>query len=114
MVQQLQQAVVRRHRIVLHYRGRAGETTEQPAHRPADLDLPTVWAEIVEQMEQRRATTAATALIAEGLLPILRDRQGRHCEVLGPAPDARIRVRLTAHAPRAIAEQLAAGAPISR
>jgi predicted DNA-binding transcriptional regulator YafY len=83
------------------------EPTEQPAHRPADLDLPALWTEIVEEMEQRRATTAATALISERLLPILRDRQGRHCEVLGPAPDGRVRVRLTAHTPRAIAEQLA-------
>ncbi|NKY58221.1 helix-turn-helix transcriptional regulator [Nocardia flavorosea] len=147
MVQQLQQAVVRRRRIMLRYQGRTGaatervidpwglvdkdaiwylvagtehgrrtyrvdrilhaEPTEQQAHRPADLDLPALWTEIVEEMEQRRATTAATALISERLLPILRDRQGRHCEVLGPAPDGRIRVRLTAHTPRAIAEQLA-------
>ncbi|WP_040840038.1 helix-turn-helix transcriptional regulator [Nocardia brevicatena] len=146
-VRQLQQAVVRRRRVVLRYRGRAVaaservvdpwglvdkdaiwylvagtengrrtyrvdlilhvELTEQPLHRPADLDLPAVWAEIVAEMEQRRATAAATALISERLLPILRDRQGRHCEVLGPASDGRIRVRLTAHTPRAIAEQLA-------
>lgn len=146
IVQQLQHAVVRRRRVALRYRGRAGaservvdpwglvdkdaawyliagtehgrrtfrvdrilhaEPTDQEAHRPADLDLPAVWTEIVAEMEQRRATTSATALISERLLPILRDRQGRHCEVVGPAPDGRIRVRVTAHTPRAIAEQLA-------
>ncbi|MGW0180611.1 helix-turn-helix transcriptional regulator [Nocardia sp. NPDC003345] len=146
-VRQLQQAVVRRRRVVLRYRGRGGEATERVvdpwglidkdalwylvagtdhgrrtyrvdrilhaeptdlrSDRPAGLDLPAVWAEIVEEMEQRRATTAATALISERLLPILRDRQGRHCEVLGAAPDGRVRVRLTAHTPRAVAEQLA-------
>ncbi|GGL27644.1 transcriptional regulator [Nocardia jinanensis] len=80
---------------------------DEEAHRPADLDLSTVWAEVVEEMEQRRATTSALVLIGEHLLPVLRDRHGRHCEILGPAPDGRIRVRITAHTPRAIAEQLA-------
>ncbi|WP_063126067.1 helix-turn-helix transcriptional regulator [Nocardia fusca] len=83
------------------------EPIDQEAHRPADLDLPTVWAEVVEQMEQRRATTSATVLVGERLLPVLRDRHGRHCEVTGPAPDGRVQVRFTAHTPRAIAEQLA-------
>lgn len=83
------------------------EPIDQEAHRPADLDLPTVWAEVVEQTEQRRATTSATVLVGERLLPVLRDRHGRHCEVAGPAPDGRVRVRFTAHTPRAIAEQLA-------
>ncbi|NUP27767.1 MAG: WYL domain-containing protein [Nocardia sp.] len=147
MVQRLQHAVVRRRRVALRYRGRAGtarervvdpwglvdkdaiwylvagtehgrrtyrvdrilhaEPTDQEAHRPAGFDLPAVWTEIVAEMEQRRATTAATVLISERLLPILRDRQGRHCEVVGPAPGGRVRVTVTAHTPRAIAEQLA-------
>ncbi|MFI2337908.1 helix-turn-helix transcriptional regulator [Nocardia rhamnosiphila] len=83
------------------------EPLAQEAHRPADLDLPAIWAEVVEQMEQRRATTSATVLVGERLLPVLRDRHGRHCEVAGAAPDGRVRVRFTAHTPRAIAEQLA-------
>jgi predicted DNA-binding transcriptional regulator YafY len=83
------------------------EPIDQEAHRPADLDLPAVWAEVVKRMEQRRATTSATVLVGERLLPVLRDRHGRHCEVTGPAPDGRVQVRFTAHTPRAIAEQLA-------
>ncbi|WP_328389117.1 helix-turn-helix transcriptional regulator [Nocardia sp. NBC_00416] len=83
------------------------DLTDQVAEHPADLDLPALWAEVVEEMEQRRSTTSATVLIAARLLPILRDRLGRHCEVDGPATEGRVRVRVTAHTPRALAQQLA-------
>ncbi|MGW5386162.1 helix-turn-helix transcriptional regulator [Nocardia sp. NPDC003963] len=146
-VRQLQQAVVRRHRVALRYPGRAGsatdrvvdpwglvdkdaiwylvagtehgrrvfrvdrilraDPTDEEAHRPADLDLSAVWSEVVAEMEQRRATTSAVVLIGARLLPVLRDRHGRHCEILGPEPDGRVRVRFTAHTARSIAEQLA-------
>ncbi len=41
------------------------------------------------------------------LVPVLRDRLGRHCVDDGRADDGRVRLRVTAHMPRAIAEQLA-------
>ncbi|WP_433194080.1 helix-turn-helix transcriptional regulator [Nocardia sp. CA-107356] len=80
---------------------------DEIAHRPADFDLSMVWAEVVGEVEQRRAATSATALVAPRLLPILRKQQGRHCEVDGPAADGRIQVRVTAPTPRMIAQQLA-------
>ncbi|WP_459548357.1 helix-turn-helix transcriptional regulator [Nocardia sp. X0981] len=147
IVQRLQEAVVRRRKVALRYRGRSGdptdrlvdpwglidkdaiwylvagtergrrtfridrilhaELTDRIAHRPADLDLRALWAEVVEEMEQHRATTAATVSISPRLLPILRDQQGRHCTVEGPAPDGRIRARITAPTPRTLAQQLA-------
>ncbi|MEU0504184.1 YafY family protein [Nocardia sp. NPDC005998] len=81
--------------------------TDEIAHRPADFDLSTVWEEVVGEVEQRRAATSATALIAPRLLPILRKQQGRHCEVDGPVADGRMQVRVTAPTPRMIAQQLA-------
>lgn len=81
--------------------------TDEIAHRPADFDLSTVWEEVVGEVEQRRAATSATALVAPRLLPILRKQQGRHCEVDGPVADGRMQVRVTAPTPRMIAQQLA-------
>lgn len=81
--------------------------TDEKAHRPADFDLGTAWEEVVGTMERRRAATSATALIAANLLSVLRDQQGRHCEVDGPVADGRIQVRVTAPTPRMVAQQLA-------
>ncbi|MEV6430542.1 YafY family protein [Nocardia sp. NPDC051463] len=81
--------------------------TDETAHRPSDFDLSEAWGEVVGAMEQRRAATSATALIAEHLLPVLRNQQGRHCVVDGPVEDGRIRVSITAPTPRMIAQQLA-------
>ncbi|MEV6336325.1 YafY family protein [Nocardia vinacea] len=81
--------------------------TDEIAHRPADFDLSTAWTEVVGEVEQRRAATSATALIAPQLLPVLRKQQGRHCEVDGPVADGRVQVRITAPTPRMIAQQLA-------
>ncbi|MEV0294122.1 WYL domain-containing protein [Nocardia sp. NPDC050710] len=85
----------------------AAAATDETAHRPADFDLATAWEEVVGEMEQRRAAVAATVLIAPELLPVLRNQQGRHCEVDGPVEDGRIQVRVTAPTPRMIAQQLA-------
>ncbi|WP_328410624.1 helix-turn-helix transcriptional regulator [Nocardia sp. NBC_00403] len=81
--------------------------TDETAPRPADFDLSEAWGEVVGEMEQRRAATSATALIAEHLVPVLRNQQGRHCVVDGPVEDGRIQVCVTAPTPRMIAQQLA-------
>ncbi|MEV4126673.1 YafY family protein [Nocardia sp. NPDC049707] len=81
--------------------------TDEIARRPVDFDLSTAWSEVVGEVEQHRAATSATALIAPQLLPILRKQQGRHCEVDGPVADGRVQVRITAPTPRMIAQQLA-------
>ncbi|WFB05836.1 WYL domain-containing protein [Streptomyces sp. LX-29] len=83
------------------------EPTEQPAERPEDLALAAVWAEVVEEIEQRRARTWATVLIEERYLPILRDRFGRHCHAEGPVGGQRLRVRVAAPTPLDLARQLA-------
>lgn len=81
--------------------------TDEIADRPDDFDLATAWAAVVEEMEQQRATAAATVLVPERLVPILRNQQGRHCVVDGPADDGRVRVRITAPTAWMIAQQLA-------
>ncbi len=81
--------------------------TAETAYRPADFDLSVAWREVVDEMEQRRASTAATVLIPERLLPILRNQQGRNCVVDGPIPDGRIRVQVTAPTSWMLAQQLA-------
>jgi hypothetical protein len=50
---------------------------------------------------------AATVLISERYLWVLQDRMGRHCEVIGPVEDGRIKVRVTAPTPLMIAQHLA-------
>ncbi len=81
--------------------------TDETAYRPADFDLSATWNEVVDELEQRRAATAATVLISERLLPILRNQQGRHCVVDGPIDDGRIRVQVTAPTAWMLAQQLA-------
>ncbi|MFE6858476.1 helix-turn-helix transcriptional regulator [Nocardia sp. NPDC057668] len=81
--------------------------TAENSDRPADFDLSAAWSEVVEQMESNRSTLAATVLVPARLLPVLQDRQGRHCVVEGPAPDGRIRVRISAPTALMIAQQLA-------
>ncbi|MEV0250895.1 YafY family protein [Nocardia sp. NPDC050712] len=83
------------------------ELTGEIVDRPADFDLSTAWDEVVEQMEQRRAAVSATVLVSAELLPVLRDQQGRHCEVDGPGPDGRVQVRITAPTANMVARQLA-------
>ncbi|MGS2809657.1 helix-turn-helix transcriptional regulator [Nocardia sp. MW-W600-9] len=80
---------------------------DDPADRPADFDLPAEWARIVTRMEQRRAAVAATVLVSATLAPILADQQGRHCTLLGPADDGRVRATITADTAKMVARQLA-------
>ncbi|MGH3316524.1 MAG: helix-turn-helix transcriptional regulator [Nocardioidaceae bacterium] len=81
--------------------------TGNAAARPDDLELPQVWEQVVDVVEQRRALTSATVLIAARLMPVLRAQFGRHCQPMETVSDGRIRVRVSAHMPVAIAEKLA-------
>jgi predicted DNA-binding transcriptional regulator YafY len=81
--------------------------TEVAAERPADFELAAAWKGVVDAMEHRRSLVAATVLINPRYVPVLQTHFGRHCTVVGPADDGRTRVRVAAHMPRALAEQLA-------
>lgn len=83
------------------------EVTDQAAQRPDDFELADAWQRVVDQMEQRRSLMSATVLIPERLLPVLRDHFGRHCEHEETLADGRARVRIAAHTPLSIAEQVA-------
>jgi predicted DNA-binding transcriptional regulator YafY len=83
------------------------EVRDEQAERPADLDLAASWTRTVEELEDRRSTTAATVLVDPGSVWVLRSHFGRHCEELGRTEDGRARVRVAAHTARSVAEQLA-------
>ncbi len=81
-----------------------GETFE----RPAGLDLPGAWDEVVGAVERRRSSVTASVRAPSRLVPVLRDRFGRHCTVGGgPDGDGRVVLRVAAHTARSLAEQLA-------
>ncbi|MCM6773666.1 WYL domain-containing protein [Nocardia sp. CDC159] len=86
---------------------RGAEITDETFERPADFDLSAAWAEVVDEMEQRRAQVTAVVLADPAVVPILRDRHGRNCIAEGTIEDGRFRLRITAHLARSIAEQLA-------
>ena len=82
--------------------------TGEVFERPADLDLPSAWEETVGEVERRRSVVTASVLVPGRLVPVLRDRFGRHCTVeAGPDAGGRSRLRVAAHTARSVAEQLA-------
>ncbi|MTE13646.1 helix-turn-helix transcriptional regulator [Nocardia aurantiaca] len=83
------------------------ELTDEMAHRPEEFDLSAAWSEVVEEVERQRSTLSATVLVTASLAPVLREQQGRHCVLDGPADDGRVRARVTAPTPLMIAQQLA-------
>ena len=85
----------------------AAEPTDEPAERPAGLQLAAVWDEVVAELEGRRSTVTATVLAPDRLVPVLQAVFGRHC-VVGAARDGgRREVQVAAHTVRSVAEQLA-------
>ncbi|QYC42282.1 HTH domain protein [Nonomuraea coxensis DSM 45129] len=85
----------------------AAAPTGLPAERPDGFDLAAEWERVVGEVERRRSLVTAVVLVADRHAGILRDRFGRHCEVLGHEPDGRARVRVAAPMALSIAEQLA-------
>ncbi|MFF5446298.1 helix-turn-helix transcriptional regulator [Streptomyces sp. NPDC012888] len=85
----------------------AAEPTGEPAGRPDDLALAAAWAEVAEEIEQRRARTWATVRVEERYLAVLRDRFGRHCHPGDPDGPGRLRVRLGASSALDLARELA-------
>lgn len=81
--------------------------TEEAADRPADLELAKVWDEVVEEIEKRRSLLAADVVLARRHFGVLRDRFGRHCELVAELPGDRVRARVAAPAPIMIAQELA-------
>ncbi|SFO54581.1 Predicted DNA-binding transcriptional regulator YafY, contains an HTH and WYL domains [Geodermatophilus obscurus] len=81
--------------------------------RPAGLDVPGAWQEVVGEMERRRSLVTASVRAPARLVPVLRDRFGRHCTVGerpdggGPDGDGRVALQVAAHTARSVAEQLA-------
>ncbi|MGW5724235.1 helix-turn-helix transcriptional regulator [Amycolatopsis sp. NPDC003865] len=81
--------------------------TEEPADRPADLELAKVWDEVVEEIEKRRSPLTADVVLDRRHFGVLRDRFGRHCELVADLPGDRVRARVAAPAPIMIAQELA-------
>ncbi|GAA4432263.1 WYL domain-containing protein [Georgenia halophila] len=86
----------------------AVEPSGESAEVPADLDLDAEWQRVVDHSERHRSLVTATVTVDPRHVWILRDNFGRHLHELGPADDgAHVVVRVAAHTPRSVAEQLA-------
>jgi predicted DNA-binding transcriptional regulator YafY len=84
--------------------------TDEPFERPDDFELGDAWAEVVDEMEQRRSQVAATVLAEGWVAEPLRAAFGRYGKVLEPlgiGPGGRARIEVAAQSARAVAEQLA-------
>jgi predicted DNA-binding transcriptional regulator YafY len=81
--------------------------TDEAADRPADLELAKVWEEVVEEIERRRSLLTADVVLGRRHFGVLRDRFGRHCELVADLPGDRVRARVAAPAPVMIAQELA-------
>jgi predicted DNA-binding transcriptional regulator YafY len=85
----------------------AAVATAEAADRPSDLELAAVWEEVVEEVEKRRSLLTADVVLDRRYFGVLRDRFGRHCELVAELPDDRVRARVAAPAPIMIAQELA-------
>jgi predicted DNA-binding transcriptional regulator YafY len=85
----------------------AAVPTEEAADRPSDLELARVWEEVVEEVETRRSLLSADVVLDRRYFGVLRDRFGRHCELVAELPGDRVRARVAAPAPVMIAQELA-------
>lgn len=81
--------------------------TDLPAERPAGFDLAEAWEVVVDEVERRRSLLFATVLLDPGLVPVLRDHFGRHCEVVYSLDGGPARARVAAPSALMIAQQLA-------
>jgi predicted DNA-binding transcriptional regulator YafY len=82
--------------------------TGEVFERPAGLDVSGAWEEVVGEVERRRSLVTASVRAPERLVPVLRDRFGRHCTVGGRSEgDGRVALQVAAHTARSVAEQLA-------
>lgn len=80
--------------------------TELSFEQPVNFDLGQAWEQVVGEVEEKRARTWATLLIAERFVWVLRDHFGRHCEERGRVADGRARVRVGAPDARDLARML--------
>ncbi len=81
--------------------------TDFPAERPRDFELAKAWEEVVQEIERRRSLLSATIVLDGRYLRVMRDRFGRHCELVDRLDDGRVRVRVAAPVPVMIAQELA-------
>ncbi|MGW4528072.1 helix-turn-helix transcriptional regulator [Amycolatopsis sp. NPDC004378] len=85
----------------------AATPTGETADRPSELELAKVWEEVVEEVEKRRSPLTADVVLDRRHFGVLRDRFGRHCELVADLPGDRVRARVAAAAPVMIAQELA-------
>jgi len=83
------------------------ELTDEPAQRPDDFILAAAWAQVVDEVEQKRSRTWATVIIEARFAPILHDHFGRHFHIQAELGDQRVQARVGAPTPRDIARNLA-------
>ena len=81
--------------------------TDEPAERPADLDLGELWERISAEVERRRADASATVIADAGIVPLLRTQFGQRAVEEAEIDDLRSRVLVTAPTEQLLARGLA-------
>ena len=81
--------------------------TDEPAERPADLDLGDLWERISAEVERRRADASATVIADAGIVPLLRTQFGQRAVEEAEIDDLRSRVLVTAPTEQLLARGLA-------
>lgn len=81
--------------------------TDEPAERPANLDLAEAWAEVVRAVDEQRHGASATIVTDPNVLPFLRERLGEQAVTAEPLDGNRLRVRVAAPTTELLARGLA-------
>ncbi|MEI2777684.1 MAG: YafY family protein [Tetrasphaera sp.] len=80
---------------------------DEPAERPADLDLEQVWAEVVGEVEERRGDLVAELQVRAGGVGMLRRTFGRHAEIGDPVDTEWVGARVAGANADVLARRLA-------
>jgi predicted DNA-binding transcriptional regulator YafY len=88
-------------------RVRSVVVTDEPAERPQGFDLAEAWQQVVADVDERRTTFRATALVDPSVVGILVGHLGTRLTVGDAGPDGRIEVEVGGFAPEEVAYDLA-------
>ena len=88
-------------------RVRSVTLTREPVERPDGFDLEAYWRSVVVELDERRATFRATALVSARAIPWLRSVLGTRLSVGGTEERGRADVEIRGWSARALAAELA-------
>jgi predicted DNA-binding transcriptional regulator YafY len=81
--------------------------TEDPAERPDGFDLETHWRAVVAELDERRVTFRATALVEAEAIPWLRSSLGTRVAIRGENAGDHVEIEIRSWSARSLAGELA-------